>query len=119
MDDVSCDPGALAETVVFVFHFKGLPDGRKSKVRYPLDEVLMLCLQAVIAGAEAITDISRFGEKKLDLLRRFRPFAGRRTGPMIIWVIFSPAWMQSLPALFCGVVSSLTGMSQGVIAIVT
>lgn len=22
---------------------------------------------------------------------------------MIIWVIFSPAWMQSLPALFCGV----------------
>lgn len=52
MDDVSCDPGALAETVVFVFHFKGLPDGRKSKVRYPLDEVLMQCLQAVIAGAE-------------------------------------------------------------------
>ena len=32
-------------------------------------------LLAVLAGAEAFTDIARFGEKKLDLLRRFRPFA--------------------------------------------
>jgi hypothetical protein len=28
---------------------------------------------AVLAGAEAFTDIARFGEKKLDLLRRFQP----------------------------------------------
>ena len=36
---------------------------------YPLDEILLLCLLAVLAGAEAFTDIARFGEKKLDLLR--------------------------------------------------
>jgi hypothetical protein len=30
---------------------------------------------AVLAGAQAFTDIARFGEKKLALLRRFRPFA--------------------------------------------
>lgn len=36
--------------------------------------MLLLCLVAVIAGAEAITDIARFADKKLDLLRRFRPF---------------------------------------------
>ena len=43
MDDVACDAGALAETVVFLSHFKDLPDGRQSaKVRYPLDEVLLL-----------------------------------------------------------------------------
>jgi hypothetical protein len=44
-------------------------------VIYPLDEVLLLCLLAVLTGAEAITDIARFGDRKLDLLRRFRPFA--------------------------------------------
>jgi hypothetical protein len=43
-------------------------------VLYPLDEVLLLRLLAVLAGSKAITDIVRFGEKKLELLRRFRPF---------------------------------------------
>jgi len=28
----------------------------------------------VLAGAETFTDIARFGDKKLSLLRRFRPF---------------------------------------------
>jgi DDE_Tnp_1-associated len=45
------------------------------KVVYPLDEVLLLALLAVLAGAESFVDIARFGCKKLDLLRRFRPFA--------------------------------------------
>lgn len=40
-----------------------------------LDEVLLLCLLVVLAGAERIVDIARFGEKKLTLLRRFRPFS--------------------------------------------
>ena len=53
-----------------------MPDARQpGKVIHPLEEVLLLCLLAVLAGAEAFTDIARFGEKKLDLLRRFRPFA--------------------------------------------
>jgi len=45
-----------------------MPDHRQAgKVTYPLDEILLLCLLAVLAGAEAFTDIARFGEKKLDL----------------------------------------------------
>jgi predicted transposase YbfD/YdcC len=42
---------------------------------YPLDEVLLLSLLGVLAGAETFVDIARFGDKKLALLRRFRPFA--------------------------------------------
>ncbi|WP_210165317.1 transposase family protein [Beijerinckia mobilis] len=42
---------------------------------YPLDEILLLCLLAMSVEAEAFTDIARFGEKKLDLLSHFRPFA--------------------------------------------
>ncbi|MEF2554265.1 transposase family protein, partial [Aurantimonas sp. A2-1-M11] len=49
---------ALAETTVFLFYCKEMPDHRQpGKVLYPLDEVLLLCLLAVLAGAEAFTDI--------------------------------------------------------------
>jgi hypothetical protein len=41
---------------------------------YPLDEILLLCLLAALAGAECFTEIALFGTKKLALLRRFRPF---------------------------------------------
>ena len=66
---------ALFETTVFLDYFKEMPDHRQQgKVDYPLPEILLLCLLAVLAGAEAFTDIARFGEKKIELLRRFRPF---------------------------------------------
>ena len=36
---------------------------------------LLVCLAAVLAGAQTICDIARFGEKKLDFLLRFLPFS--------------------------------------------
>src|SRR3989304_564459 len=67
--------GTISAAVVFLDHFKDFRDPRqRSKVIYPLDEGLLLCLLAVLGGAETFVDIARFGEKKLDLLRRFRPF---------------------------------------------
>ena len=45
------EAGALGEAVVFLSHFKDMPDPRqRSKVMYPLDEVLLLCLLAVLVG---------------------------------------------------------------------
>lgn len=38
---------------------------------YPLDEVLLLALLAVLAGADSFADIARFGGMKFDWLRRF------------------------------------------------
>ena len=58
------------ETVVFLDYFKDLPDPRQpGKVIYPLPEVLLLCLLAVLAGAETFVDIARFGEKKICISR--------------------------------------------------
>jgi len=38
-----------------------LPDPRQAgKVLYPLEEILLLCLLAVLAGAETFVDIARF-----------------------------------------------------------
>ena len=75
MDGAATDDTVFTETVVFLSHFKDLRDPRQpGKISYPLDEILLLCLLAVLAGAECFTEIALFGVKKLDLLRRFRPF---------------------------------------------
>ena len=70
-DDLAA--GAHAGSVVL--RVGDLPDPRqRGKLKYP-PEILLLCLVAVLAGADCIAEIARFGEKKRDLLRRFRPFA--------------------------------------------
>ena len=71
MESSAEEIGALYESVAFLNYFKDLPDVRQSgKVKYPLDEILLLCLLAVVAGAETITDIARFGRHKLGFLHR-------------------------------------------------
>ncbi|MFN8542347.1 MAG: transposase family protein [Thermomicrobiales bacterium] len=51
--------GSFAEAIVFLDHFKSLADPRQpGKVVYRLDEVLLLCVLAVLAGAESIVDIA-------------------------------------------------------------
>ena len=75
MGGVAADCEAFRETVVFLRHFEDLPDPRqRGKVMYPLNEVLLLCLLAVLAGADTFVDIARFGSKKLEFLRRFAAF---------------------------------------------
>jgi hypothetical protein len=75
MDDAATDGATFAEAVVFLSYFKDRKDPRQQgKVAYPLDEILLLCLFAVLAGAECFTEIALFGVKRRDFLRRFRPF---------------------------------------------
>src|ERR1700722_19387710 len=75
MDDVTTDCGALFEAVVFLNHFKDMPDHRqRGKVMYPLEEVLLLALLAVLAGAESFVDIACFDRINPALLRLSRPF---------------------------------------------
>jgi hypothetical protein len=77
-------------------HFKDLPDPRQpGKVIYPLDEVLLLCLLAVLAGVETVVDIALFGERKLDLLRRFRPFCDGTPWHDQLGDIFAPSMPPS------------------------
>ncbi len=67
MEEVAEEFGAKAETIVFLDHFRELPDPRqRGKVLYPLDEILLLCLLAVLAGAETFVDIALFGQMNLN-----------------------------------------------------
>lgn len=55
---------AVYDSGVFMDYFVNFPDPwQLVKVIYPLDEVLLLSLLAVLAGAETFTDMARFGEK--------------------------------------------------------
>ena len=110
--------GALGEAVSFLDHFQGLPDPRQlGKVVYPLDEVLLLSLMAVLAGAEAFTDIARFGQKKLDLLRRFRPYRDGTPPHDTLGDIFASLDAETFQQCFVAWVASVTGTPAGVIAI--
>jgi predicted transposase YbfD/YdcC len=61
----------------FLDHFSALEDPRQSwKVVYPLDEILLVVLCGTLAGAEDFAEIQRWGLRKLDFLRRLRPFEG-------------------------------------------
>lgn len=111
-----CSP--LGEAVVFLSYFKDLPDHRQcAKVMYPLDEVLLLCLLAVLAGAETITDIARFGDKKLHVLRRFRPFREGTPAHDHLGDILASLDAEQFQACFVAWVASLIGVPQGVVAI--
>jgi predicted transposase YbfD/YdcC len=109
---------ALDETVVFLKFFDDLADPRQhGKVVYPLDEVLLLSLLAVLAGAETFTDIARFGEKKLDFLRRFLPFEDGTPPHDTLGDIHASLDAEKFQQCFVAWVANLTGVAAEVIAI--
>lgn len=109
---------AFDQVVDFLEHFDDLEDPRqRAKVLYPLDEVLLLCLVGVLAGCESWVEIARFGEKKLDFLRRFRPFRAGTPSHDQLGDIFAVLDAQQFQHCFIAWVSSLTGLDAGIIAI--
>src|ERR1700724_3386650 len=118
MESVAEDGGGFTDSVVVWKYFRDLPDRRQiGKVIYPLDEVLLLCLLAVLAGAETFVDIARFGGKKLPLLRRFRPFRDGTPSHDHLGDIFATLDAEQFQRCFVAWVAALTGAPAGVIAI--
>jgi predicted transposase YbfD/YdcC len=118
MDALAQDAGEIFEATVFLSYFKDLKDTRQpGKVIYPLDEVLLLALLATLAGAEAFTDIARFGDKKLAFLRRFRPFRDGTPPHDRIGDIFATLDAEQFQRCFVAWVAAVTGIPAGVIAI--
>ena len=57
-------------------HFSCLSDPRQGwRVIYPLREVLLLVLCASLCGMDDFVEIRMWGDRRLDFLRRFYPFA--------------------------------------------
>ena len=118
MDGATTDCAAFGEAVVFLSYLNDLADPRQQgKVTYPLDEILLLCLLAVLAGAECFTEIALFGVKKLDFLRRFRPFKDGTPDHGHLGDILAVLDAGQFQRCFVGWVASVTGVPVGVIAI--
>jgi predicted transposase YbfD/YdcC len=86
-------------------------------VCYPLEEILLLCLLAVLAGADTITDIAVFGVKKRDLLRRFRPFHDGTPTHDHLGDILAVLDAEQFQHCFAAWVAAITGIPDGVIPI--
>jgi len=118
LQEPSSGPEALSEALVFLNFFAELPDPRQAgKVIYPLPEILLLCLLAVLAGAESFVEIARFGEKKIALLRRFLPFKDGTHSHDQLGDIFATLDATIFQRCFVAWVASITGVSADVIAI--
>lgn len=108
----------LFEATAFLRHFEGMPDHRQAgKIAYPLNEILLLCLLAAIAGADCFTDIARFGQSKLALLRRFLPFANGTPAHDHLGDIFATLDAEAFGRCFAAWVAETTGCPQDVVAI--
>jgi predicted transposase YbfD/YdcC len=79
--------------------------------------VLLLCLLAVLAGAETFVDIARFGEKKIELLRRFRPFRHGTPAHDHLGDILAVLDAEQFQRCFVDWVAALTGTRREVVAI--
>ena len=118
MAEGAADFGEIAEATVFLDSFRALPDPRQQgKVVYRLDELLLVSLLAVLAGAEGFTDIARFGEKKLALLRRFLPFANGVPPHDRIGEVFAALDAAAFQRCFVDWVAGLTKAPVEVVAI--
>ncbi len=62
------------ETPPFLEHFAGLPDPRTRRPAYPLQELLLIAVCAILSGADDWVDVADWGRAKLGWLRRFLPF---------------------------------------------
>jgi predicted transposase YbfD/YdcC len=118
MEAATTDSGALSEAVVFLNYFNDLSDPRQhGKVMYPLNEILLLALLAVLAGADSFVEIARFGCKKRALLQRFRPFLDGTPSHDHLGDIFAALDAEQFQRCFVAWVASLIGVPAGVVAI--
>lgn len=107
-----------AVTIVFLENFQALEDPRQLiKVLYPLREILLLSLCAVISGAETFVDIVDYGNNKLDFLRQLMPFERGIPSPDTVGAVFSSLDAKVFQECFVQWVSGLQRMLPEVIAI--
>lgn len=110
--------GKEHHTPAFLKHFASMNDPRQeAKVTYPLDEVFLLVLCAVISGADGWTSIALYGDKKLELLRRFLPFKDGTPSHDQLGILFSRLDIEAFQRCFMEWVASLHDVLDGVVAI--
>jgi predicted transposase YbfD/YdcC len=109
---------AYDQVVEWLEHFQEIEDPRQSgKVAYPLEEMLLQCLLAVLAGADSWVEIAEFGKKKLDFLRRFLTFEHGTPSHDQFGNLFAALDADAFQNCFIAWVASLTKLGPEIVAI--
>jgi predicted transposase YbfD/YdcC len=110
--------GGSGHHIGFLDHFSKLEDPRQiNKSLYPLPEVLLLVLCAVLSGADDWVAIALYGEKKLDFLRRFLPYENGTPSHDQLGYLFARIDEKRFQQCFINWVTCLRQALQGVVAI--
>lgn len=118
MSSAICGSGGAIAVTAFLSHFKDMPDPRQAaKVTYPLQEILLLVLVSVLAGAEGFTDAAHYGKAKLAFLRRFLPFANGTPAHDHLGDVFASLDPAAFAKRFAQWAAELTGTPVDAIAI--
>lgn len=106
------------DEIGFLAHFARLEDPRQSaKTLYPLSEVLLVSLCAVICGADSWVEVSTFGKMKLEFLRRFLPFKDGVPSHDTFGDVFAALDPEAFRDCFIAWTASLARHIEGVVAI--
>ena len=109
---------AYDQVIEWLEHFEDLEDPRQSgKVAYPLTEMLLQCLFAVLAGADGWVDVALFGRNKLDFLRRFAAFEAGTPSHDQFGNLFAALDAEGFQKCFIAWVASLAKLGPEIVAI--
>ena len=117
-DTASQADRAYDQVVGWLDHFEPLEDPRQSgKIAYPLSEMLLQCLLAVLAGADGWVEVALFGKRKLDFLRRFAAFDEGTPSHDQFGNLFSALDAEGFQGCFIAWVSAIAKLGPDIVAI--
>jgi predicted transposase YbfD/YdcC len=106
------------QTIAIIEHFEDMPDPRQQgKVLYPLAEIVLTSLCAIICGAESYVDIEEFGNAKIDFLKQFLPFKNGTPSHDTFGIVFSNIDAKVFSEKFIAWARSLQKSIPGFVAI--
>ena len=106
------------DEIGFLAHFAGLEDPRQSaKTLYPLNEILLVSLCAVICGADSWVEVSTFGKMKVEFLRRFLPFGDGVPSHDTFGDVFAALDPEAFKDCFVAWTAGLARHIEGVVAV--
>ena len=109
---------AFDQVIEWLWHFEELEDPRRSgKVACPLEEMLLQCLLAILAGVDSWVEITEFGKKKLDFLCRFLTFEHGTPSHDQFGNLFAALDAEAFQNCFIAWVASLAKLSPDIVAV--
>jgi predicted transposase YbfD/YdcC len=106
------------DKINIVKHFTEIKDYRMiGKIDYPLVEMLSISVCAILCGAEGYADIARFGNMKIDILKRFLKLENGIPSQDTFERLFRYIKPKQFARCFLNLVKDISKIKKGIIPI--